>query len=178
MTRVASFILIGTLLICLRGKVEAQPVVPGGSGGSGSNASVGATGSAVPASSTYLGINIAGALTGLTAGQATMANSVPVVIASNQSGIPVTLAANQSVNLAQINGTSTASLMVAASTAPVTATNPALTVDLRPDSPGIITLGPATIANSVPVIPSSQYPGNATAAAVPVTATATGTTAA
>ena len=90
----------------------------------------------------------------------------------------VALPANQSVNLAQINATSTASLMVPASTAPVTATNPALTVDLRPDSPGIIALGPATIANSVPVIPSSQYPGNATAAAAPVTATATGTTAA
>lgn len=105
-------------------------------------------------------------------------NPVAVTGTFFQTTQPVSLAANQSINLAQINATSTALLMVAPSTAPVTATNPALTVDLRPDSPGIIALGPATIANSVPVIPSSQYPGNATAAAVPVTATATGTTAA
>ena len=64
--------------------------LPTTGGGGGSNASVGATGSAVPGSATYLGINIAGTLTGLTAGQATMANSVPVVIASNQSPVPVT----------------------------------------------------------------------------------------
>lgn len=42
--------------------------------------------------------------------------------------------------------------VVAASTAPVTATNTAAVVALRPDSPGIIALGPATVANSVPTI--------------------------
>jgi hypothetical protein len=41
-----------------------------------------------------------------------------------------------------------------------------------------VVAAPAAIANSLPVVPSSQYPANATAAAVPVTATATGTTAA
>jgi hypothetical protein len=67
--------------------------LPTTGGGGGSNASVGATGSAVPGSATYLGISIAGTLTGLTAGQATMANSVPVVIASNQSNLPNNIAA-------------------------------------------------------------------------------------
>jgi hypothetical protein len=48
--------------------------------------------------------------------------------------------------------------VVAVSVAPVTATNPAIVVDLRPDSPGIIALGQATKANSVPVtIASDQY---------------------
>lgn len=86
-------------------------------------------------------------------GQATMANSSPVVIASNQSAIPISgsLTANQSVNVAQFGGVSTSTGQVAVSTAPVTATNTALVVDLRPDSPGIVTLGPATAANSVPV---------------------------
>ena len=64
----------------------------------------------------------------------------------------------------------------AASTAPV-ATDTSLVTALNPNSPGIITLGPATIANSVPGIQSSQYPGNATAAANPITASTTGTTA-
>lgn len=75
-------------------------------------------------------------------------------------------------------GASNKASVVAVSTAPVTATNPALVVDLRPDSPGIITLGAAAIGNSVPTIPSSDYPANATAAANPITASATGTTAA
>jgi len=40
-------------------------------------------------------------------GQQTMANSIPVAIASNQSALSVTLAANQSVNVAQIAGNTT-----------------------------------------------------------------------
>jgi hypothetical protein len=73
---------------------------------------------------------------------------------------------------------------VAVSVPPVTATNPAVVVDLRPDSPGIITLGQTTKSASVPVTLasdqgaigalSSQYPGTATAVEV----SATGTTAA
>jgi hypothetical protein len=42
-----------------------------------------------------------------TVGQKTMANSVPVVLASDQAAIPVTPAANSSVNVAQIAGTNT-----------------------------------------------------------------------
>jgi hypothetical protein len=106
----------------------------------------------------------------------------------------VALPANQSVNVAQFGGVSTSTGQVAVSTAPVTATNTALVTALRPDSPGIVTLGQttksasvpmaiasdqlggATVANSLPVITSSQYPANATAAAAPITASATGTT--
>lgn len=76
--------------------------------GGGSNASVGATGSSVPASATYLGVNVGGTLTGLATGQATMANSVPVVIASNQSTLTVSLSGTSSVNLAQVNGSTVA----------------------------------------------------------------------
>jgi len=84
-------------------------------------------------------------------GQATMGNSSPVVVASNQSNIPV--------NVAAFGGTATTTGQVAVNTAPVTATNTALVVDLRPDSPGIITLGPAAAANAVPFVgpaPSSS----------------------
>lgn len=70
----------------------------------------------------------------------------------------VALPANQSVNVAQFGGTSTSTGQVAVNTAPVTATNTALVVDLRPDSPGIITLGTAVKANSVPVtFATDQY---------------------
>jgi hypothetical protein len=94
---------------------------------------------------------------GLNPGSATAGSPTGAIVTvqgvSGGQAIPISgaLTANQSVNLAQINATSTASLMVAASTAPVTATNPALTVDLRPDSPGIIPLGQAVKASSVPV---------------------------
>lgn len=63
----------------------------------------------------------------------------------------VALPANQSVNVAQFGGVSTSTGQVAVSVAPVTATNTALVTALRPDSPGIIALGPATAANSVPM---------------------------
>ncbi len=53
------------------------------------NAAASATGSAVPAAGDYLAISVGGTLTGLTAGQATMANSVPVTLASNQSSLTV-----------------------------------------------------------------------------------------
>jgi hypothetical protein len=78
------------------------------------------------------------------------------------------LVANQSVNVAQIGGNATAVGSGVQATA--------LRTTIATDSPGVITLGPATIANSVPVVQSSQYPGNATAAANPVTGNGTGTT--
>ncbi len=37
-------------------------------------------------------------------GQKTMANSAPVVVASDQSAVPVSLSGNQATNVAQING--------------------------------------------------------------------------
>lgn len=104
---------------------------------------------------------------------------VPGVNAFITNTVPVTLGANQSVNVAQFGGVSTSTGQVAVSVAPVTATNTALVTALRPDSPGIITLGPATVANSVPFTFSSQYPTNATTTTpTAVTASTTGTTAA
>src|SRR6266481_9332965 len=89
----------------------------------------------------------------------------------------VALGANQSVNVAQFGGTSTSTGQVAVSVAPVTATNTALVTALRPDSPGIITLGPAAVSSSVPFTLSSQYPTNATTTTpTAITASTTGTT--
>lgn len=71
------------------------------------------------------------------------------------------------------------STSVAVSTIPTAAGNPAVVVAIRPDSPGLNPLGPATVANSVPNALSSQYPVNAvTTTPTAITATATGTTAA
>lgn len=56
-----------------------------------SNPSVSTTGAAVPTSATFIGVkNGSGNLIGLTDGQSTMSTSIPVAIASDQSGIPVT----------------------------------------------------------------------------------------
>ena len=60
--------------------------------GGGSNASVGLTGTTAPTSATEMGVIDAGNLVGLTTGQTTMAHSVPVVIASNQSALAITAA--------------------------------------------------------------------------------------
>jgi hypothetical protein len=80
------------------------------------------------------------------------------------------LPANQSVNVAQFGGVSTSTGQVAVSTAPTTAGNTALVVDLRPDSPGIIALGQTTKSASVPVtIASDQLGANTAANSLPVT---------
>jgi len=50
-------------------------------------------------------VNLASGGTLVTIGQKTMANSLPVVLASDQSTLAVSLAANQTVNLAQVGGT-------------------------------------------------------------------------
>lgn len=54
------------------------------------NPSVGTNGAASPSSSTYIGGNKSGTLTGLLIGQQTMANSLSCVLPSDQSAIPVT----------------------------------------------------------------------------------------
>ena len=93
-----------------------------------------------------------------------------------------------SVKLMDTAGTNVGTIK-AASTAPV-ATDTSLVTALNPNSPGIIALGATTKSASVPTTPptdigttpigslSSQYPSNSSAAAVPITASATGTTAA
>ena len=126
---------------------------------------------AISAGAAVSGAFVAGSIADLAHGQGTMAASVPVAIASNQSNLPD--------NLAAVEGTSLTSLLLATSTAPVTATNQALTVDLRPDSPGIITLGPAAASGAVPHVLSSQYPvNNNTTTPTAETISATGTSAA
>lgn len=100
-------------------------------------------------------------------GQAAMAASAPVVIASNQSAIPVTLTSttltgNSAVNIAQVNG----------ATVPVgngvQAT--AMRTTLATDSPGIVALGQTTKSASVPVAIASDQLGAATAAnSLPIT---------
>lgn len=97
-------------------------------------------------------------------GQATMANSAPVVIASNQASFPVTIAAGTAymgnVELLDAAGTNKATIK-ASSTVPVTATDTAMVVGLRPDSPGIVTLGQTTKSASVPVVLASDQVGTA-----------------
>jgi hypothetical protein len=60
------------------------------------------------------------------------------------------------VNVIGTNAFTTNLPTVAPSVAPVTATNPAVVVDLRPDSPGIIALGQTTKSASVPVTVASD----------------------
>lgn len=81
-------------------------------------------------------------------GQTTMAASAPVTVASDQSAIKV--------NIAQVNG---ATVPVGSG---VQAT--AERVTLATDSPGIVTLGGATPANSVPVVQAGFTYGNMTTA--------------
>lgn len=93
----------------------------------------------------------------------------------------VSTAANQTTlgnQTTKINDGTNTSSVKAASTAAV-ATDPALVMQLNPLSPGIITLGPATTASTVPTNINSQYPVNSvTTTPTAVTASTTGTTAA
>jgi hypothetical protein len=96
----------------------------------------------------------------LTPGQATMANSRPVVLASDQASVPVaaTLTAETTKNIGTIrvgDGTSTAAVK-AASTAPV-ATDQALVVAISPNTQNAN--GQATMANSTPVVMASDFTG-------------------
>src|SRR6185295_1939004 len=96
----------------------------------------------------------------LTPGQAAMAASRPVVIASDQSSIPVaaTLAAETTKNIGTVrmgDGTNTAAVK-AASTAPV-ATDPAIVVAMSPNTQNAN--GQATMANSTPVVMASDFVG-------------------
>lgn len=170
----------------------ANPLVISGGGGGGGGAVFGPDADGAPAAHAPIlfGGTVDGSGTG-TVGVAKVSAGGLVSVDGSAVTQPISVAslpalpANQSVNVAQFGGTSTATGQVAVSTSPVTATNTALVVDLRPDSPGIIALGqttksasvPVTIASdqgATPIILTSQYPNGA----VPLTATATGTTAA
>lgn len=94
----------------------------------------------------------------LTPGQAAMAASRPVVLASDQSSIPVaaTLGAETTKNIGTVrmgDGTNTAAVK-AASTAPV-ATDPAIVVAMSPNTQNAN--GQATMANSTPIVMASDF---------------------
>jgi hypothetical protein len=73
-------------------------------------------------------------------------------------------------NMAQVGGTATATGSGATSAG-------TQRFVLATDSPGIVTLGPATVANSLPNVLSSQYPVNATTTTpTAITGNSTGTT--
>jgi hypothetical protein len=63
------------------------------------------------------------------------------------------------VTVPGVNSFTTNLPTVAVNVAPVTATNQAVVVDLRPDSPGIIALGQTTMSASVPVTIASDQGG-------------------
>jgi hypothetical protein len=160
-----------------------------------SPASNGLTGAAVPTSADYIGVNSGGNLIGLAVGQATMANSIPVVIASNQSGLPVTNAALTNmifdgsgflkVNVAAgSSGNAAASatgsavpssadyngLNVAGNLRGQTGVNPSGSVyaaqnDISSVGGSTVALGQTTMANSIPVVLASNQ------ASIPVTGT-------
>jgi hypothetical protein len=102
--------------------------------------------------------------TNLSTGTGAGGAGIPRVTVSNDSSLAVfgpTAVGSANANPpVVIGGTTTGAAgqnvqgmsIVAASTAPVTATNTAVVVDLRPDSPGIITLGPAADTSSVPEV--------------------------
>lgn len=137
---------------------------------------IGTVGAAVPTLAEMLGLNVGGTARGWS-GLSTGAIFPAAVAIVDGSGAQITTFGTAWANTNKVepwDGANTITVK-AASTAPV-ATDTSQVVALNPNSPGIIALGPAAIASSVPVIPSSQYPGNATAAANPITASATGTT--
>jgi hypothetical protein len=106
----------------------------------------------------------------ITEGQKTMANSVPVVIASDQTTIPVTVTfpATQDVNLKQVGGaavslgakTSANSIPVVLATdeatLPVSITGQPIADNLTQVGGAAVTLGTKTSANSIPVVLASD----------------------
>lgn len=111
----------------------------------------------------------------LTAGSAALGSVFgPTAVGSANANPPIVIGGTATGAAgANVQGLS----IVAPSVAPVTATNTAVVVDLRPDSPGIITLGPVTTATSLSAVNNSQYPVNSvTTTPTPKTGNATGTT--
>ena len=157
-----------------------------------SNPSVSTTGQAAPAEATYLGVNVGGTLqapvaviatsinatayvprfdlssmggTALALGQAVMATSLPVVIASNQSNL-TTVIANASITAlvsgtvtAVVSGTVTANLAAGSNAiGTVTALQGAApwTQNITQISGTAFTMGQAVMATSLPVVIASN----------------------
>lgn len=133
-----------------------------------SNPSVSTTGTTVPGEATYLGVNLGGNLIGLAFGQATMAASIPVTIASNQSTISVSgsiTASNPSVSTTNqttpVQATLNGLAVAAGSMQPWSGVNPAGGpntttfagyMDLLSVNGTAISLGAHASAASIPVV--------------------------
>src|SRR5216684_2220216 len=76
-------------------------------------------------------------------GQATMANSAPVTIASNQSAVTVAVSTAVTSIVAISSGPGGTPAAVKGSATAASSTDPALTMTLSPNSVGLITLGQA-----------------------------------
>lgn len=85
-----------------------------------------------------------------------ISGGIPAPVTIMQGGAVISSGNPIFTQISQIGGVSMSTGVVATSTAPVTATNTALVVDLRPDSPGIVALGQATKANSISVTTASD----------------------
>jgi len=143
-----------------------------------SNDSIGATGVAVPTSATQMGANKGGLLVAPFMGQQTMANSLAIVIASDQGGIPVTGTFFQTTqpisavslplpaNAAQENGGNLAIIATAQGTPGTGISEPAGGAGLLGWLSGIYKalIGTLTISGTVSVSSSSAESGH-----VPVT---------
>lgn len=88
----------------------------------GLNNTITTTGSAVPTSAVQLGVKNGSNLVALTEGQATSANSLPVVLASDQSAVPSKAAGTASANAPVYNVYSSTSITTAAYTQLVAST--------------------------------------------------------
>lgn len=139
-----------------------------------------------PAGVTVMGVQVV-----TTCGAASLTNNAVAFVAMNTAGSLCTNAAGSSTAVqgnagtnaqawwVRIGDTTNGPVAVKPPSTAALATDPALVMQLTPNSPGVIALGPAAVASSIPFTYSSQYPTNATTTTpTAVTATATGTTAA
>lgn len=137
----------------LQGVSSTNPLPISGSI-SATNPSVSATGAAVPASATYMGVKNGANIVGLTEGQATMANSLPVAISSDQSALTVAQATASNLNTTAVLAAGSA----LAGKFGIDQTTPGTTNAIAISTVGssAITLGQKVSASSFPVVIASD----------------------
>lgn len=147
----------GTTTLVISGGSGLPTGTGGGSSGSGSNASVGSTGTAVPSSATYMGMLVAGNLTGIpgTASgigvqQATASNLNATVVGTGTFSTQLTGATNNINNIAGTvslpTGASTSALQTTGNTA-LTTINTTLGAPMQ-NSGGSVTANAGTNLNT------------------------------
>lgn len=156
-------VMASSIPVAIASNQSAIPVT-----GTFTNPSVSTTGTTVPGEATYVGVNSGGNIVGLALGQATMAASIPVAIASNQSAIPITgtiSATNPSVSTTNqttpVQATLIGLSVAAGSMQPWSAVNPAgapnattfaARMDLLSVNGTTVSLGAQASAVSIPVV--------------------------